>query len=123
MATDNLLAATATRPPSRHDLEGLQTLRADRSFVLVQSLLALSLLGAPLAFGAVQTWCWALLVGSLFSPTEANRAGLVASFRPGRAVSGARRIPIPLRPHSRFRVNPKRLTGAHRGPDLLLSGR
>jgi O-antigen ligase len=37
-------------------------LRADRSLVLVQSLLALSLLGAPMAFGAVQTWCWALLV-------------------------------------------------------------
>jgi O-antigen ligase len=61
MATISLPAATTPRRASRHDLEGLQTRGLDWPLILVQSLLALSLLGAPLAFGAVQTWWWAVL--------------------------------------------------------------
>jgi len=58
----SLPAAIATRRLSAGDPEAFQTLRADRTFLLIQSLFALALLGAPLAFGAVQTWCWAVLV-------------------------------------------------------------
>jgi O-antigen ligase len=63
MATTGSTAATATRRPGLNDPEGLPAARADRTLTLViQSFLALSLFGAPLAFGAVQTWCWAFLV-------------------------------------------------------------
>jgi hypothetical protein len=56
----SLPAAIATRRLSPDDPEAFQTPRA-WTFVLVQSLFALALLGAPLAFGAAQTWYWALL--------------------------------------------------------------